>query len=56
VRILMLLKQHLLAGEEIDGVWHVTRASIDACLGDPEKLAPKIETHCKKSGCSGCGC
>lgn len=55
VRILMMLKQNLLSGQEIDGVWQVTRESIAACLGDPDRLTPKIVPHCKNSGCSGCG-
>lgn len=55
LRVLMLLKEKELVGEEIDGAWFVTRESLKCCMTHGKDL--KVQMGCK-SYCSsgGCGC
>ena len=54
-RILMLLKQKALCGDQIEGAWYVTTDSL-ACYDPAARQAEKLlqcRTSCKASGC-GC--
>ena len=54
-RILMLLKQKALCGEQIEGSWFVTTASL-ACYDSDGVQAEKL-LQCRTScSASGCGC
>jgi hypothetical protein len=55
LKIMMLLKEKALIGEEVDGEWFVTRDSIECFKSHGKDM--KIEMGCK-TYCSsgGCGC
>ncbi len=53
VNVLMNLKRNLLQGEQIDGEWHVSKASIATHDGDTKKAVAK--PMCQRSTCGSCG-
>lgn len=53
LRVLMLLKQGVLRGSEIDGAWQIERASLAAAAAAPRPSAAGCGSH--SGGCSGCG-
>lgn len=54
VNVLMNLKRGLLQGEEVDGSWFVSQASITGHGGDTRAALAK--PHCQRGDCSsGCG-
>ncbi|KIH75994.1 hypothetical protein SAMN05660860_02831 [Geoalkalibacter ferrihydriticus] len=53
VNILMNLKRNLLQGQEIDGHWHVSKASLAAHGGDTKAAVSK--PLCQRSTCGSCG-
>lgn len=51
-RLLMLIKEGTLTGQQLDGEWHVTSDSICTC-SNRDKV-PHIVKSCS-GGCGGCG-
>ncbi|HJV64990.1 MAG TPA: hypothetical protein VJ550_04600 [Geomonas sp.] len=54
LKVLMLLRQKALCGEQIDGSWFVTAASL-ACY-DADAAVPAIPSCRSICTSSGCGC
>lgn len=54
LKVLLLLRQNALCGEQIDGSWFVTSASF-ACY-DADAAAPAIPSCRSTCSGSGCGC
>lgn len=54
LRLLMLVKGGTLAGEEIDGAWHISRGTIDGlkATGGVEAIAMPCKSLCTSSSCS----
>ncbi len=54
MKVLMLLRQNALQGEQIDGSWFVTAASLADFDSDAaQPVVPSCRTSCTSSGC-GC--
>lgn len=55
VKILMLLRKGALTGQQVDGAWLVTAASVAGY--DPEACEPASPPSCRTScSASSCGC
>jgi hypothetical protein len=55
LRVMMLVKQKELVGQEVDGSWYISRPSL-ACAtahGTDRMVANGCQSYCKSSGC-GC--
>jgi len=59
LNVMMHIKRRLLEGQELDGSWHVSAASLAAILAQGNRHAGKVvcRTGCaaKKGGCASCG-
>lgn len=55
LRLLMLLREGVVEGEQVDGEWYLSRASLDAirAKGGPAPVSPSCRTSCTASTC-GC--
>ncbi|MBI1920940.1 MAG: hypothetical protein HYS23_07635 [Geobacter sp.] len=55
LRLLMLLREGAVEGEQIDGEWYLSRASLDAirAMGGPAPVSPSCKTSCTATTC-GC--
>lgn len=55
LRLLMLLREGVVEGEQVDGEWHLSRASLDAirAMGGPAPVSTSCRTSCTATTC-GC--
>lgn len=59
LNVMMHIKRRLLEGQELDGAWYVSAASLAAFLAQNNRQAAQVvcQTGCaaKKGGCAACG-
>ena len=59
LNIMMHIKRGLLSGEEIEGTWYVSAASLASYLSDPNRgqhgSVCKSKSHCGQGCSSSCG-
>ena len=54
LRLLMLVKGGTLSGEEVDGIWYISRGTIEGvkATGGVAAIAMACKSHCTSSSCS----